>query len=629
MKLAYAKVFAVAALAAVTAFSATVKTTATFDCYLLDAEGRPAGVAEVKTAQMNVSSGAMKVSGCVNTGMKQSVSGTVWGSVRVSACTDSLGNYCSTSWDAAGSVDVKNLGSMYLDMSASSLSGSMYWSGPSGCRRIIGTPRTMAADYASRYADKTFVYALGCNYADEYEELVGRLWVVFNKTGTSATATVMYGSKTAKATVYPAAGKLPICIKVTDSANKRHATFRILLGLTGFVPSFEGGVASGASTNPNLASAWETSLECFASGTPSFPYIENEGETEFLMVGLSYESEVTLDVLGYPAKFTASGLPPGVKLNAATGEISGTPTKAGFYRATIKATSLLNSKWSHTAMLWFEVSALPEWAQGTFYGAASVNGSRGPMTMTVSSAGKISGKLTIGAKSYSFSGTGYDEQATCVLSASPILKIGNAQIPLYVEVVDHSHYFLPDIESFLWEGSGEYFSEESIDTPIGRGRASGWGYDSKTWEDYDVDCVFWQSEYASSSYWGNCPVSTTARLSNMKSPWNYYGEDLVDLSFKITAKGSVTVSGKINGVAVSTSTGMFVTDPFDMVCSLPPWGSNYSAGSGWGYLVFPEKAWMESRAYFFQYDFYGKNGEICWMEDISELDFFSGHPEGY
>ena len=627
MKLAYAKVFAVAALAAVTAFSATVKTTATFDCYLLDAEGRPAGVAEVKTAQMNVSSGAMKVSGSVNTGMKQSVSGTVWGSVRVSACTDSLGNYCSTSWDAAGSVDVKNLGSMYLDMSASSLSGSMYWSGPSGSRRIIGTPRTMAADYASRYADRTFLYVLGED-GDGYKDIVGRLWAVFNKTGTSATVTVMYGSKTAKATVYPAAGKLPICIKVIDSANKRQATFNVLLGLTGSVPRFEGCLASGSSTNPYVASAWETSLECLASGAPASPIIANN-ETEDLMVGMIYDGEVMLNDLGYPAKFSASGLPPGVKLNAATGMFSGTPTKEGNYRTTIKATSLINSKWTSSRTVTFRVRVLPEWAQGTFYGAASVNGSRGPMTMTVSSAGKISGKLTIGAKSYSFSGTGYDEQATCVLSASPILKIGNAQIPLYVEVVDHSHYFLPDIESCLWEGSGEYFSEESIDTPIGRGRASGWGYDSKTWEDYDVDCVFWQSEYASSSYWGNCPVSTTARLSNMRSPWNYYGEDLVDLSFKITAKGSVTVSGKINGVAVSTSTGMFVTDPFDMVCSLPPWGSNYSAGSGWGYLVFPEKSWMESRAYFFQYDFYGKNGEICWMEDISELDFFSGHPEGY
>ena len=60
--------------------------------------------------------------------------------------------------------------------------------------------------------------------------------------------------------------------------------------------------------------------------------------------GLAYVGRVALNELAYPAKFTQKGLPPGLKVNAATGVVSGTPTKPGEYEVTFSATSSMNSK---------------------------------------------------------------------------------------------------------------------------------------------------------------------------------------------------------------------------------------------------------------------------------------------
>ena len=60
--------------------------------------------------------------------------------------------------------------------------------------------------------------------------------------------------------------------------------------------------------------------------------------------GETYAGAVVLNDLSYPAKFAAKGLPTGLKIDTATGEITGTPTKPGRYTATITVTSGVNSK---------------------------------------------------------------------------------------------------------------------------------------------------------------------------------------------------------------------------------------------------------------------------------------------
>ena len=64
--------------------------------------------------------------------------------------------------------------------------------------------------------------------------------------------------------------------------------------------------------------------------------------------GVAYVGRVALNERAYPAKFTQKGLPAGLKLNAATGVVSGTPTKPGEYEVTFKATSSMNLKSNDT-----------------------------------------------------------------------------------------------------------------------------------------------------------------------------------------------------------------------------------------------------------------------------------------
>ncbi len=60
--------------------------------------------------------------------------------------------------------------------------------------------------------------------------------------------------------------------------------------------------------------------------------------------GDAYAGAVVLNELAYPAKFAAKGLPAGLKIDAATGAITGVPTKPGHYTATITVTSGVNGK---------------------------------------------------------------------------------------------------------------------------------------------------------------------------------------------------------------------------------------------------------------------------------------------
>ena len=60
--------------------------------------------------------------------------------------------------------------------------------------------------------------------------------------------------------------------------------------------------------------------------------------------GEVFSAFVSVNDLAYPVKFSARGLPAGLKLNASSGEISGIPTKPGVYHVVVTARSGVNSK---------------------------------------------------------------------------------------------------------------------------------------------------------------------------------------------------------------------------------------------------------------------------------------------
>lgn len=60
--------------------------------------------------------------------------------------------------------------------------------------------------------------------------------------------------------------------------------------------------------------------------------------------GEVFSAFVSVNDLAYPVRFSARGLPAGLRINATSGEISGTPTKPGVYRVVVATVSGINSK---------------------------------------------------------------------------------------------------------------------------------------------------------------------------------------------------------------------------------------------------------------------------------------------
>lgn len=90
-------------------------------------------------------------------------------------------------------------------------------------------------------------------------------------------------------------------------------------------------------------------------------------------------------------RFKATGLPPGIKLNSATGLLSGRPTRHGNFQVAIQALHPAGA--SPVVTLPVQVVALPDAAQGSFVGLlARSNGfDGGLLTLQVSSTGACSG----------------------------------------------------------------------------------------------------------------------------------------------------------------------------------------------------------------------------------------------
>ena len=109
-------------------------------------------------------------------------------------------------------------------------------------------------------------------------------------------------------------------------------------------------------------------------------------------------------------------LPDGLKLDAKTGIVSGVPTKVGKYSALFQAKS--GKVGGSTVALGFDVAAITT-AVGTFNGVFAEDGSVltnglpavGSVVFTAAESGKLSAKVALAGKSYTFTSDGYDEIA--------------------------------------------------------------------------------------------------------------------------------------------------------------------------------------------------------------------------
>jgi len=143
-----------------------------------------------------------------------------------------------------------------------------------------------------------------------------------------------------------------------------------------FVPNLHGGADAGAVWGLDYGADAYTMNVAVANGYP--------------------ELEVSAD-----AKASVAGLPTGLKYDVKSGLITGVPTKAGTYTATI-TTIVGRDKYTDTVTI--KVNALPSWAYGTFNGGSDY----GQSQLTITSAGKLSGKYLEDGISYALAAVSFD-----------------------------------------------------------------------------------------------------------------------------------------------------------------------------------------------------------------------------
>ena len=139
-----------------------------------------------------------------------------------------------------------------------------------------------------------------------------------------------------------------------------------------------------------------------------------------LRVGVAFSATVNVSERCGPVKLSASKLPSGLKIDKATGEISGVPTKAKEYLTRITATSTVSSKLKAYTDFPIVIKALDDWAIGTFNGG----GGDCQVKITISKTGKISGQLLTGGLKWTLSAKSFDDYAEGVYTAALTCKNG-------------------------------------------------------------------------------------------------------------------------------------------------------------------------------------------------------------
>ena len=133
------------------------------------------------------------------------------------------------------------------------------------------------------------------------------------------------------------------------------------------------------------------------------------GVVEGGVVGLKYTDMMAFNATSN-ATVTASGLPSGIKLakldDSGSYAFTGFTAKAGTYLVTVKATLNGNTVAQRVAL---KLDGLPAWAKGTYNGyvAGEDWATNGLATVTVSAAGKVSGKFYDRGTNWTFTAASY------------------------------------------------------------------------------------------------------------------------------------------------------------------------------------------------------------------------------
>ncbi|MES2739043.1 MAG: putative Ig domain-containing protein [Verrucomicrobiota bacterium] len=128
------------------------------------------------------------------------------------------------------------------------------------------------------------------------------------------------------------------------------------------------------------------------------------------VVGGNYLHTIKIDPSPLKAALTysATGLPPGLKVNVKTGEISGRPTKEGNYTPTLTAKNTLGGD-SYLVQPAINIETFPSGVEGIYAGTVAHDGEinghlGGRLDLTITKTGAFSGSLFLGGSKLSIKG---------------------------------------------------------------------------------------------------------------------------------------------------------------------------------------------------------------------------------
>jgi len=467
----------------------------TYNGYVLDDEGEFVGTIQVKTAK----------------GVKNKTTGCT--SSAVTATLTLEGKKWSYSKGTTGNGDVSGLvctakgapsETLQISLGKNALTGTL------GAYKIFGSRNGMVvtgdpmADDLSAYIDNwSMTLQYGTDKYSRWSVIVGAKGVV-KVSGVLADGVKV--SSTAQLIMGDGFTYIPVSVAKTSKTDAINMLVRIDSdGVVSIAGSDHGyPIATGATESIDLLGLVES---------------------DNAMVGVSFRGRVAINELGYPAKFEAKNLPTGLKIDASTGVISGIPTKSGvFDKVVVTVTSGMDAKDKVVETYSISIDALPDWAQGTFTGRLG----DGTFNMTITSAGKISGKAATLGTNYTFTVNGYaasSESEYGILTIEAELKSGKAICPIA-------------LISSNWE------------TEIGTAIAANGSFSGES-EFGDIEA--WRI------LWG-----TKENLNDMTQwagTYTYLTADNEILKISIDEKGGVKITGTMNDKRkVSSSTSVIVTD---------------------------------------------------------------------
>jgi len=250
-------------------------------------------------------------------------------------------------------------------------------------------------------------------------------------------------------------------------------------------------------------------------------------------------------LLDLPVSYSVKSLPTGLKFDSKTGVISGAPTRVSAVdsrskepKPTIVSVTASNkAKWSGSVQFEIYVFPRPAWAAGTFDGVASLDGTNGLFTLTLTDAGAASGKYMIGGKSYSFK------------TASIAKEEADGSFGIDVPV-SFSRTYIVTNRLVLSEAVYEAAAMTGIAEDMTAGRINTAEWDVEGFNVTNACQNLWLRKDANAY---RLPVfATNAQQSFEVIRGN--------LTFRFSAKGRVSVSGKIDGKSVSGSFQLLATD---------------------------------------------------------------------